>query len=332
MLYYAGSDNLVAGNLIGTDSTGAVALGNLFDPAAAGGGLGVDVYYSPDTIVGELGGSNVISGNGLGTLNGTNVYLLDSSGSVVQSNFIGTDITGTVALSTATLWGVAVQYGSYTIGGLTPTPGTGLGNVISGNAIGIYYAGDTVPDTVLIEGNIIGADATGEHELPNSDGGVFLYQVSLVTIGGTEAGAGNLISGNNRPGTAGDLFLDDSTDNAVEGNLIGTDITGLASLPALPGDGNGIGVLIISGSTDNTIGGTTAAARNIISGINGPGVYITDATTTGNVVEGNYIGTDATGTAALANDSDGVEIDERRHGQHDRRAHERLGHRPGQRH
>ncbi len=55
---------------------------------------------------------------------------------MVQSNFIGTDITGTIALSTTTYWGIDYEYGSYTIGGLTPTPGTGLGNVISGNKIG----------------------------------------------------------------------------------------------------------------------------------------------------------------------------------------------------
>ena len=99
--------------------------------------------------------------------------------------------------------------------------------------IGIYYAGYTVPDAVVIEGNIIGADATGKHELPNPDGGVILYQVSLVTIGGTAAGAGNLISGDNRPGSEGNIFLDDSTDNAVEGNLIGTDITGAGSAASL---------------------------------------------------------------------------------------------------
>ncbi len=287
VLNYAGSNNLIAGNLIGTDATGTVALGNLYDAAVNYGGAGVGVLNSGSTIVGEPGGRNVISANGPGTVGGTNVYMTYSSGSVIQSNYIGTDITGTVALSTSTLNGVEVQYGSYTIGGLTPTPGTGLGNVISGNSIGIYYAGYTASDAVLIEGNIIGADATGEHELPNRNGGVILDQVSLVTIGGTAAGAGNLISGDNRPGSEGDIFLDDSTDNAVEGNLIGTDITGGASLPALPGDGNGIGVLISNGSTDNTIGGTTAAARNIISGIDGPGVYITDPTTSANVVLGN---------------------------------------------
>ncbi len=309
LLYFAGSDNLVAGNLIGTDSTGGVALGNLIDPLLNYGGAGVGVEYSSDTTVGELGGRNVISGNGPGTVDGTNVYLLSSTGSVVQSNFIGTDITGTVALSTNTLNGVYFQYGSYTIGGLTPTPGTGLGNVISGNSIGIYYSGDTVPDGVNIEGNIIGADATGTHELPNPNGGMIFYQVSLVTIGGTAAGAGNLISGDNRPGSEGDIYLDDSTDNAVKGNFIGTDITGKFGLQALPGDQNGIGVNIGLGSTDNTIGGITAADRNIISGVvNGPGVYIFGTGTTGNTVEGNFIGTDLTGSVAIAN-AVGVEIE-----------------------
>ena len=85
--------------------------------------------------MGELGGGNVIAGNGLGTSNGANVNLDRSTGSVVQSNIIGTDITGTIALSTTTYYGVALQFGSYIVGGLTPTPGTGLGNVISGNGV-----------------------------------------------------------------------------------------------------------------------------------------------------------------------------------------------------
>ena len=302
-VYGAGPDNLVAGNLVGTNVTGSVALGNLFDPAANFGGFGVNVAYSPDTVVGEPGGGNVISGNGLGTTNSANVLLSESSGSVVQSNFIGTDITGTVALSTETLVGVYFQNGSYTIGGLTPTPGTGLGNVISGNEIGIYEVGST--GSVAIEGNIIGADATGEHALPNPIGGIRLAQDSGVTIGGTAAGAGNLISGNNAYGSAGNVYLYlGSTQNVIEGNLINTDITGLAALPAPLNEG--YGVLIADGSTDNTIGGTSAAARNVISG--NAGVLISDATTSGNVVLGNYIGVNESGTAAIANTGDGVEI------------------------
>ncbi|MGO9919363.1 MAG: hypothetical protein ACLQIB_32270, partial [Isosphaeraceae bacterium] len=310
-VYYAGSNNLVAGNLIGTDVTGTVALGNLFDTAVNEGGFGVDLYYSPGNTVGEPGGRNVISGNGPGgpgIINTANVILQYSSGTAVQSNTIGTDITGTVAISNNTANIAVVGGSSITIGGLTPTPGTGLANVISGNngEFGLDIIGVTAP--VVVEGNIIGADATGQHELPNAVSGVYLYQASGVTIGGAAAGAGNLISGDNRPGNEGNIDLDQSSNNAIEGNLIGTDITGLARLPALPGDENSTGVEIRDGSTDNTIGGTTAAARNIISGLNGPGVTIADPTTTGNVVEGDYIGTDITGMVAIANGT-GVELD-----------------------
>jgi PKD domain/FG-GAP repeat len=306
MLFYAGSDNLVASNLIGTESTGDVALGNVFDPAVDDGGAGVDVPYSPDTTVGEPGGRNVISGNGLGTVNGMNVNFYNSTGSVVQSNYIGTDITGTVALSTETYYGIGIQFSSGTIGGLTATPGSGLGNVISGNAIGIWYSGDTVPDAVVIEGNIIGADAAGGQALPNRDAGIDLEDASIVTIGGTAAGAGNLISGNDVPGSGGQIILSGSTNDLIEGNLIGTDITGLA---ALAGTGNqyGTGVSLVAGATDNTIGGTVAAARNIISG-NAEGVMIEDGDPTGTVVAENLIGTDIKGTSSVPNLTGGIII------------------------
>ena len=263
--------------------------------------------------MGEPGGGNVIGGNGLGDVDGANVNLDYSSGSVVQSNFIGTDITGTVALSTTTYYGVALYYGSYTVGGLTPTPGTGLGNVISGNGIfGIYLPGLYRGDTVAIEGNIVGADPTGEHAVPNLDGGIGLYGVSLVTIGGTAAGAGNLISGNDVYGSAGNIYLSDASNNVVEGNLIGTDMTGKAPV-------NASGYL--SGSawslrTDRAI--TPSAARPPRLGISSRGTptrvstsvftVLPGSISSANVVEGNYIGTDITGTAALANASDGVEL------------------------
>ena len=305
----AGPNNLVAGNLIGTDVTGSVALGNDYALPTLESATGVFVNDSPDTNVGEPGGGNVIGGNGLGTTDGSNVHLIRSSGSVVQSNIIGTEITGTMALSTTTNWGVFLEIGSYTVGGLTPTPGTGLGNVISGNGIfGIEYTNDIVPDTVAIEGNIIGADPTGEHAVPNLDGGIALIQASLVTIGGTAAGAGNLISGNN---FGGNVNLSGSSNNLIAGNLIGTDITGESRLTS-SGLQNGTGVFHIDGSSDNTIGGTTAAARNIISGSHVvDGVYIgvlqvAGTISSGNVVEGNYIGTDASGTATLGNAEDGV--------------------------
>jgi parallel beta-helix repeat protein len=79
--------------------------------------------------------------------------------------------------------------------------------------------------------------------------------------------------------------------NVVQGDYLGTDLSGT------PGMGSGIGLWVASGS-NNLIGGTTAAARNLISG-NWYGVYLSNGS--GNVVQGNYFGTDATGTAQMGN-------------------------------
>ena len=68
------------------------------------------------------------------------------------------------------------------------------------------------------------------------------------------------------------------------------------------------GVQIDAASTANTIGGTTSAARDVISGNSMWGLYITDAGTSGNVVEGDYIGTNGNGTAAVPNHANGLDI------------------------
>ena len=98
--------------------------------------------------------------------------------------------------------------------------------------------------------------------------------------------------------------------NTVAGDFIGTDSTGTHSLE------NAYGVAIYS--TGNTIGGTTAGARNVISGNTGEGILIAGAGATGNVVEGDYIGTDDSGNfrcGQLRGRMDPVIS----HGQHDRR-------------
>src|SRR5262249_26374053 len=92
--------------------------------------------------------------------------------------------------------------------------------------------------------------------------------------------------------------------NVVLGNFIGTDQSGTAKL----GNGND-GVMIITGAiSNNTIGGTATGARNLISGNSGNGDEIKVAGTSGNVVLGNFIGTDQSGTAKLGNTNDGVKI------------------------
>src|SRR5436309_3531114 len=79
--------------------------------------------------------------------------------------------------------------------------------------------------------------------------------------------------------------------NVIEGNFIGTDSTGTIAR------GNGFGVIV--SSSDNRIGGTSASTRNIISGNRLPNVDIFSSGGTNNLVEGNFIGTDVTGTKAL---------------------------------
>ena len=133
------------------------------------------------------------------------------------------------------------------------------------------------------------------------------------TVGGTAAGARNLISGTRgEAGSYGDGVLIEGSGtsaNQVEGNYIGTNAAGSGAL-ANRGDG-----VFISGASNNTVGGTAAGARNLISGNGGQGVAIVgfaDAPSGGaasnNQVEGNYIGTNAAGSGAVGNGHGGVLI------------------------
>ena len=99
--------------------------------------------------------------------------------------------------------------------------------------------------------------------------------------------------------------------NVIEGNFIGTDATGLVGL------GNTDAGIAVRDSRDNRIGGTLPAARNVISGTKvsflntGQGIAITGPSSIGNLVQGNFIGTDAAGAQALSNGGDGVLVSSR---------------------
>ncbi len=265
-----GSNIVITGNFLGTDVTGS-------NPEPDDGGVG----FGPGSgdIVGGTDPAlrNIVSGttSGFGSL-----FLEYDTGAVVQGNYIGTDHTGTRAIGN---WiGIWSRGSNNVIGGTAP----GAGNVISGNADdGIYIDG---PAGTLIEGNLIGTDTTGTAALGNGLGvssgvgdGIEVHGTSAI-IGGTTPGAGNLISGNT------DGIFTDGLGSVVQGNLIGTDKTGTKSL--------GNTRFGVHGFDNSLIGGTTAAARNIISGNGVAGIQ-----GAGSVIEGNYIGTDITGTQALGN-------------------------------
>ena len=152
----------------------------------------------------------------------------------------------------------------------------------------------------LIQGNFVGTDVAGMAALGNGGDGFYMSNASANTIGGVEAGARNVISGNTRFGV---YLTNGSGGNLVQGNFIGTDATGSAAL------GNAVGVELGSDAPGNTIGGVAAGAGNLISGNVGRGISIRGSSATDNVVQGNLIGTDASGTAAMGNGGAGVAIE-----------------------
>jgi titin len=227
-----------------------------------------------------------------------------TSQNIVAGNYVGTDVTGKVALGNGGGYAAILIDGGATnnrVGASSADADpAGERNIISGNkdvGVEIYGAGSN-PN--LIAGNYIGTDVAGAAALGNANWGVWVGSgASDNTVGGTAAGARKVIAGN-RGGGLG-LIYSGTTGNQVLGNFIGTDAAGSASLP------NSFYGVAVSGA-DNTIGGTAAGAGNLISGNGYVGVDIEGSGTTGNQILGNRIGTDACGTAALANPGWGVYI------------------------
>jgi hypothetical protein len=144
----------------------------------------------------------------------------------------------------------------------------------------------------VIEGNFIGTDVTGTVGLGNGYSGVFISAQSN-TIGGTAAGAGNLISSNGTIPTTPSYGYDDGITinvgaygakaNVVQGNLIGTDVTGKANL------GNSAdGVAITFDCDSNTIGESATNAPNVIAFNGNDGVNV-DTNSTMDTISRNSI-------------------------------------------
>jgi hypothetical protein len=247
-----GSDNRVTGCFLGTNATATTARPNEFGVIVENPG------FLPSGPVGTtLGGTtaaerNVISGNSSVGV----VISFSASGTVVAGNYVGTDASGNMALGNAG-GGVDVLVSSdNSIGGVA----SGSGNLISGNTgSGILIQASDV----TIEGNRIGTNAAGSAALPNGTGVAVVIGGPGIVVGGANAGAGNLISGNSVHGVS--LFR--PLGARVEGNLIGTDLSGTASL------GNGqCGVLIQSGFSSDPVGGTVIG--NVIAFNGAAGVAV----------------------------------------------------------
>ena len=170
-------------------------------------------------------------------------------------------------------------------------------NVCSSNGqYGIYVSEEGTTNNRIF-GNYIGTDPTGRRAQSNLDSGIYFYTCTNNIVGGTNAWERNLISGNH---TGVDVYYT-AGGITIQGNFIGTDVTGTNALP-----NSSIGVSI--GGANNVVGGKDAAARNIISGNKYYGVSLWYDTATGNVIRGNYIGVDTSGVRQCANQSHGIQV------------------------
>jgi titin len=218
---------------------------------------------------------------------GAGVVLRTGGENTVAGNRIGLAPSGAADGNAAV--GVAITDGSRanTIGGTTAA----ARNVISANGEGVVVIGASNANKLM--GNYVGLVPGGGSALGNTNAGIRIADGSKNNVvGGTTAGAGNVISGN---GGGMNINGAGTTGTVVAGNFIGTTASGGAALPNLDG------VVVSNGATGNTVGGDRATARNLLSGNSSSGVTLSGDGTDANVVAGNDIGVDRAGTTALPN-------------------------------
>lgn len=236
------------------------------------------------------------------------IQLNDSTGCLIIGNMIGLNRDGSAVIGISDMGIIMNSAHNSTIGGTV----AGARNVFAGieNASVDSFEGRGN----LIQGNFIGTDATGTINLGNKGSGVVLAE-SVDQLGGTTVSARNIISGNGSPSIGsvgvgiigGDLSR--STGCIVQGNFIGTDVTG-----TLPMGNREDGITIRDFINQTLIGGVTEGARNVIAANIGHGIGIgilAEGRTGGTqiIVEGNFIGTDVSGTLPMGNGESGVFVD-----------------------
>jgi hypothetical protein len=274
-------DNIVVGNLVGTDSSGSQALPN--------GQHGIYIG-AHDNRIGSANPyeRNVVSGN-----SGNGISMMTGAhDNLVIGNFVGTDREGVIEISNQG-HGVSAEVGGF--------GNTIEGNLTSGNGRSGIALSDWHTNSNVVAGNLIGTDATGTKALGNHWSGVSIgfMGASFNRVGGTRPADRNVISGNDHAGI--ELMGPGDNENIVLGNYIGVDITGTKALANLGGG-------VVNGGCRALIGGATPAERNVISGNKGSGLEIHAGD---NYISGNTIGSDASGTLAIANEQIQIRITEK---------------------
>ncbi len=278
-------------------------------------GLTIQNFSSNGVFIAAEANGNTIGGdqdagagpNGQGNLivfNKGNGIEIRGDGNLVQGNTIGVDGSGRWDQGN-TLNGVAVWEGASgnVIGGTVDS----YRNVIGGNDQNGVWIGGAGTDQNVVLGNYLGTQAGGLEPVSNGLSGVAIQDGAQDNrIGGSASGAGNLISGNADNG----IYISDpgTSGNRILGNNVGSDWQGTGII----GQGAN-GIVIALGASRNAIGDGTELGRNLISGNSFDGVRIEGSDTVSNTVQGNYVGTNVSGTTALPNGLHGVELTEGAH-------------------
>lgn len=305
-----GNRNIISGNLYG-----GVALS---DRGTSGNRL-YDNYIGTD-----IGGTLLADANGVRYGNGEGVDIFNAATANQVGGYIRPDLMHVSApdtsLNSADIYGHGNLIAGNLREGVRVYDSTTSQNLVQGNRIGNYIAPNTNIDTPLVNlvngrfiGQTIGVALAG-FSSGNLVGGTVLDTINMQDY---VIPAGNIISGNTLYGVA---FHDSRTyGNRVEGNRIGPDLTGTRAVMYrdVPTDTDFVvqpyGAAFYNGAGNavfqlgNTLGGTTALSRNIITGNVNDGVIIfgtphpldDEALPQYNVILGNYIGTNINGTDYL---------------------------------
>ena len=294
------NNNTILNNYIGLILSGAMLtpLGN--------GTFGVELNESSGNTVGGSALAVPLPGNYIGGNGQSGVILTgaNTKNNTIAGNFIGND--GTQDLGNGGN-GVTIENSASTntVSGNESVPST-----ISGNAgYGVLITDEGTKGNRVV-GAYIGMTSNGANSLPNDLGGILIADGANNNIIGA-SGQGNIISGNTGYGIT--LKSVAPLITTVVSNTVSSNFIGLNALGTVPVKNTLGGVLIGDGATTSRIGGTTAAAGNVISGNGGPGVTIGGASVISATVSSNFIGlrrAAANGpfTTAESNSGDGVLI------------------------
>ena len=273
----SGSYNRVTGCYLGTDFSG--------EAAAPSGDFGIflELGSSHNTIGGqEEGDRNIISG-----VNYYGIEIAFSHYNSIVGNFIGLTRSGTDTLGNS--YGIDLSNGSkHNV--------IGPGNVIAGNEYYGIFISQAGTDSNRVIGNLIGTDSSGTVTFKKQRNGICIFNKACHNIiGGTSPEERNIICGGIYTGI--NLSGDSTNWNQILGNYIGINRSGTDTLS------NSVGISLSNGPSHNTIG-----PGNIISGNTWSGLDFRYSGTDSNVVIGNIIGLDPSGTIDMGNGGNGIEI------------------------